>query len=442
MVELLSNTYSLLLLGDIVTLYLYHMMHSSFYKKRTFFEHRKILVFIIYTISCFLLFVANLQGIALLNLSSAILLYVIPLYICYKVNNFRGIIYFWFYIAIQGSIEIVASIIFSGMTQTDTSNMSYEWMDPISSGVMFLLYLILARIICIIGNKDGNRKLDKAAFPYVGLPIFSIVFFMVDGSRFIKYSEKYNLSQYTEMIVILVFVNILVFAFLEKHTELMKQELEARQNEYKSKSDADIMALATKTMRERLAISENIMQQDRAMRHDRRHFEALLLSLLQEGKTEEALVCLSDRLKQEPHPARRYCENTTINAAITHYVSVAERENIKVEVATTIPSDLDVDEMQLAITVSNLIENAIHACMEVPAEERFISIIAKYKSQLLLEVVNSCKEKVKLDEEGHPFSDEEDHGIGTRSVLAFVTQTNSEIRYIAEDHIFKVRMII
>ena len=442
MVELLSSSYSLLLLGDIVTLYLYHMMHSSFYKKRAFFERKKILVFIIYTICCLLFFYANLKGIALLNLISAIIFYIAPLYICYKVNNYRGIIYFLFYLAIQSSIEIASSIIFDGMTNADTYNMNYEWMHPVSSGVMFLIYLVCARIICIIGNKDGNRKLDKAAFPYVGLPVFTMMFFMIDGSRFVNNSEEYNLSQYTEMIVILVLVNIIVFAFLEKHTELMKQELEARQNEYKLQSDADIMALATKTMKERLAVSEDIMRQDRAMRHDRRHFEALLLSLLQDGKTQEALDCLSDRLKQEPHSVKRYCENTTINAAITHYVSVAEKENIKTTVSTTIPSDLNVDEMQLAITVSNLLENAIHACMEVPVEDRFISITARYKSQLLLEVVNSCKEKVDLNEEGHPYSNEEDHGVGTRSVLAFVTQTDSEIRYIAEDKVFKVRMIV
>ncbi|MBQ4241707.1 MAG: GHKL domain-containing protein, partial [Lachnospiraceae bacterium] len=40
------------------------------------------------------------------------------------------------------------------------------------------------------------------------------------------------------------------------------------------------------------------------------------------------------------------------------------------------------------------------------------------------------------------YATETDHGIGTKSVLAFVSQTDSEIRYIAEDRVFKVRMII
>ena len=98
--------------------------------------------------------------------------------------------------------------------------------------------------------------------------------------------------------------------------------------------------------------------------------------------------------------------------------------------------------MKLAIAISNLFENAIHACEKVSESERFIDITARHKEQLLLEVVNSCDRKVELDEDGYPFSIEEGHGIGTRSVLAFVKETDSAIQYIAGDKTFKVRMII
>ena len=59
---------------------------------------------------------------------------------------------------------------------------------------------------------------------------------------------------------------------------------------------------------------------------------------------------------------------------------------------------------------------------------------ARYKSQLLFEISNSCADKIMLDEE--------DHGIGTRSVLNFINKTDSEIRYIAEEKTFKVRMLV
>ncbi len=213
-------------------------------------------------------------------------------------------------------------------------------------------------------------------------------------------------------------------------------------NEYKLKADADILEMAAKSMKDRLLAAEELVQQDRALRHDRRHFEALLLSLMEDGKADEAKKCLQERMEHEPRASVHYCENATVNAAITHYVSLAKRAGIDVRISANIPFDPGVNEMQLAITISNLLENAIHACEKVPEGSRFIEITAKYKDQLLLEIANSCAEKVPLDEGGHPFADADGHGIGTKSVLAFIKETDSEIRYIAEDHVFKVRMMI
>lgn len=215
-----------------------------------------------------------------------------------------------------------------------------------------------------------------------------------------------------------------------------------KQKEYKLKSDAAILEMAADSMKDRLRAAEELLSQDRTMRHDRRHFEALILSLLQDGKVDEARKYLEERLSQEPRSVKRYCENTTVNAALMHYVTMAERSNIRVTVSANIPYNTGVDEMQLAIAISNLFENAIHACLKVPEADRFIEITAKFKEQLLLEIVNSCDGKKKLDEEGHPVATEIGHGIGTRSVLDFVEKTGSEIRYIAEDDRFKVRMMI
>ena len=215
-----------------------------------------------------------------------------------------------------------------------------------------------------------------------------------------------------------------------------------KQKEYKLRSDAAIMEMAADSMKERLRATEEILSRDRTMRHDRRHFEALILSLIQDGKTDEARKYLEERLSQEPRSSKRYCENTTVNAALMHYVTMAERNNIRVTVSANIPYSTGVDEMQLAIAISNLFENAIHACMKVTEADRFIEITARFKEQLLLEIVNSCDGKQELDEEGHPVTTETGHGIGTRSVLDFAKKTGSEIRYIAEDDRFKVRMII
>lgn len=222
----------------------------------------------------------------------------------------------------------------------------------------------------------------------------------------------------------------------------MHHEIDLAQEKNRLKSDADIMQLAAKLMKDRLRSAEAIMQKDRLMRHDRRHFEALLYQLLEEGRVEEAKKYLKERLSMEPKGMHNYCENTTVNAVISHYISWAEKEGINTTISANVPSELIVDELELAITISNLLENAINACTKLPDADRYLKLTAKYKNQLLLEIENSCKDKVSLDEEGYPFSNEKNHGTGTRSVLAFVNKTNSEIYYLAEEKRFRVRMII
>ena len=80
--------------------------------------------------------------------------------------------------------------------------------------------------------------------------------------------------------------------------------------------------------------------------------------------------------------------------------------------------------------------------MKLPEKERYLKLTAKYKNQLLLEIENSCEGTVPLNKDGYPFSDENNHGTGTRSILAFVNKTDSEIQYLAEEKRFRVRMLI
>ena len=443
MADILSNPYTLILLGDIVATFLHYVLHMSFYEMREPFKKCRIFVFLIYFLTGLAFFYTNTLGIAGINLLFAFLSYLVPLFLCYQVNNARGIIYFVFYFTIEVTLECVSAFCVEGLMSLQEGRLSYESMMPQSYGIVVALEIIVVRVICLVGNKEKNKNknLDRALLPYLLLPIATITIVVFDTIRYLS-QDGYNLSQYSELMVILVAINIMVFALLEKHSRLMILENIERENKLRLQSDAEMMEIATKAMKEHIAISDNIMQQDRAMRHDRRHFEALLQTLLQEGNTQEALKCLNERLNQEPHGVKRYCENTTLNAAITHYLEIAEKKSIKVNISATIPADLNVDEMQLAIVISNLIENAIHACEKVPEDERRINITARYKSQLLFEISNSCVDKIMLDEEGHPFSNEENHGIGTRSVLNFINQTDSEIRYIAEEKNFKVRMLV
>ena len=439
----ISATELLLGVGDFLTIYLFGYMQRIFFEKKNWTKGKAWLVPMIYLLDWCMIFIANLQEIPPLNLLSMITAYMLPLFLIYHVKSFRDLTNFLFYMVGIMVMESVLGISGGYLNNEMGFRTRYELITPQAALIMNFIEIIMVIIICRFGSKEKDKKSDHMIFLLMAMPLVSVVLIVVD--MFLLAMGKYdnfNSGQFLRMAILLVIVNIAVFVILEKYTDLMKHEMELVQDKAKLESDASLMEIAAKNMKERLQLTESSMQKDRIMRHDRRHFEALLYQLLEEGNIEEAKKYLAERLAMEPQPVMKYCENTTVNAAISHYMACAKMENIAITVSANIPSGLSVNELELAIVISNLLENAINACRKLPETDRYLKLTAKYKIQLLLEIENSCDRKVALDEDGYPFSKDENHGIGTRSVLAFVNKTDCEICYLAEGTRFRVRMIL
>ncbi|MGN0482504.1 MAG: GHKL domain-containing protein [Lachnospiraceae bacterium] len=439
----LSGTNLLLGAGDFLTIYLFGYMQRTFCAKRDWAKDSKIKVPMIYLLDWIMLFAANMMEIPLLNLIASIATYLFPLFLIYHVKSIWELNHYLFYSLGRIVMESVLLISAGYLNNEMGSGVQYELITPQTTLIMNFMEIILVLLICRFGSKEKEKKSDKMILVLMAMPLVSLVLIVGDMALLaMGLYQNFNPGQFLRTAVLLVIVNIAIFIILEKYTGLMHREMEHAQEKSRLKADADIMELAAKSMKERLQSAEAVMQKDKVMRHDRRHFEALLFELLEDGRTEEAKKYLTERLSMESKGVQKYCENTTVNAVISHYISWAEKEDIQTTVSANIPVRLLVDEMELAITISNLLENAVYACMKLPEAERYLKLTAKYKNQLLLEIENSCEGTVSLDEDGHPFSKEKNHGIGTRSVLAFVGKTNSEIQYLAQEKRFRVRMIV
>lgn len=85
----------------------------------------------------------------------------------------------------------------------------------------------------------------------------------------------------------------------------------------------------------------------------------------------------------------------------------------------SIPEKLPVDEAGLSLVLANALENAIHACKQLPEEQRRIVCRAIHYPRLMIEVVNSCNAPVALDQDGFPTSAQDGHGVGMQSIRSF-----------------------
>ncbi len=213
--------------------------------------------------------------------------------------------------------------------------------------------------------------------------------------------------------------------------------------EYRLKQDKALLELSGKTMKQRLFVMGESVRQMSVIQHDQRHFNAALLELMQNGDTEKAAALIAQQTAALPKKPARYCDNVAVNAAVSYYAALAAQQGIDCELRLDIPEEMHCSELALSMVVSNLMENAVHACEKLHPERRpYLRASAVYTGQLILEVENPYSGEVVLDDNCYPVTNENGHGIGSESVRAFVEETGGEIFYSIENGIFNVRLLV
>ena len=244
----------------------------------------------------------------------------------------------------------------------------------------------------------------------------------------------------------LLFVMLLglsVYVSIIHSFKTITEQYAMREESRKMQAEREYLQLAAGTMSGRLKLMEEVSAQNSRAAHDRRHFNNVLLELLERGETGEAAALLQSQNQATPIISRVFCENPAVNAAVCHYAGLAEQAGIPAEIALDIPDNLNVDALELSMVVSNLMENAIQASERLPKNQTpYLRFTCQSVGRLLLEIENPCAEGTVLDKNGYPVAREEGHGIGSKSVLAFAKKYDGELLYKIENGIFRVRLLV
>jgi signal transduction histidine kinase len=219
--------------------------------------------------------------------------------------------------------------------------------------------------------------------------------------------------------------------------------LQILQKEYRLKQDKTLLELSGEAMKQRLFVMDESVRQMSIIQHDQRHFNAALLELIQNGEADKAAALIEQQTEMLPQKPARYCDNIAVNAAVGYYAAIAAQRGIRCELRLDIPENTSCSELALSMVISNLLENAIHACEKLdPERERYLRASAVYTGQLILEVENPYSGEVSLSKDGYPVTGEEGHGRGSESVRTFVEETGGEIFYGTKNDTFKVRLLV
>ncbi len=301
--------------------------------------------------------------------------------------------------------------------------------------IIVLRFLLFAAAILLFHKRLRPLYRQAAEHWNVYLFVAAGLFLNFAWHFIISDDVEQTLSEAVIPLLLLVLLAVLVYLAIFLALRKALREAALREENLKMQSDRELT-------RQRLSLMDETVRQMSIVQHDRRHFNNTLLSLLRQGDADKAAELIRRQSEALPQKPQSYCQNVSVNAAVSYYAEIARQRGVRCELRLNIPEKLDIDELSLAMAVSNLMENAITAVSALPAKQRILHFTAVNTGQLIFEMSNPYDGEVALDENGFPAAHEEGHGKGTRSVAGFVKECGGELAYEISDGLFKVRLMV
>lgn len=195
--------------------------------------------------------------------------------------------------------------------------------------------------------------------------------------------------------------------------------------------------------RENYEIIMQVDEDSRRRKHEMKHHMQTIYSLLkarEAKKAEEYIEKLVQETDQFAETA--YSENIVINSIVGIRLNQAKKEGIAVRSHIHVPDRLEVDDVDLNNLLSNMLENAIEACMRMENRSRaYINLeIRKKQRFLFIECENSVDRGEKLASgQTTVKSDPAEHGFGLKTMNAVAEKYASIIQIEREPGWFVVR---
>ena len=186
---------------------------------------------------------------------------------------------------------------------------------------------------------------------------------------------------------------------------------------------------------------ENMYAKMRGWRHDyRNHIQTMKVhaSNGEYAEIDKYLDMLDEDLTHVETVVRT--GNRMADAILNSKLSLAMEKQIRVKAEAQIPMSLTISELDLCTVISNLLDNAIDACMELPVEERLIRIYMEMKGNYLyFSIINTAGGKKKqsfLTTKG------DGHGFGLSRIDGIVKKYGGYVKRASEDESFSTEVLL
>lgn len=256
----------------------------------------------------------------------------------------------------------------------------------------------------------------------------SVLFLAIFASFLVIFHAEYeHIGKYIPFFAcaVLIYISILWIIFGtvqsmidESNAELINQNVAYLQGQLKTAKENELSA--------------------KTVRHDFRHHNQNIASMLKNGVIQEALSYLeqyNDSLNATK--LNDFCPHITVNAILNSFYNKAQNNGIAVSVQVDTNENTAISDMDFVAVLSNMLENAVNGCIECKSGGEIIVNIRTVSDKTVIVCSNPCRQDISIENNMI-----KNRGVGIASMLSAIRKYDGDIKYSYDSGILTVCIIL
>jgi sensor histidine kinase YesM len=342
-------------------------------------------------------------------------------------------VFFMLNLAIE-SIVVFAMIYGTGASMTELLDYNgYRLVATIISKIMVYLF-----VIYYLEKKNKNPySVDinlKMSLKLIAL-VFLIIGIMANMIQ-IHYSDGFVEFNFYFMVIGFAGVCILAISIYENMLKESEKQMELKlllqQKKIEDKYNSEILAN---------------MQNMKYLRHDIQNHISAISGYVENRNYDRAKEYLSNLYE----PIKKFDEvlhdeSPVVSSIVFNKKVLAESKGIEFKADILIDKKINIEDMDIAILIGNILDNAIEACQRKPEGKKHISLNIRFKKMyLLVECANSMEPSTIQKQYDRFFTAKKDknlHGLGLLNIQKVIDKYKGELRISLQEEKFLLNAVL
>lgn len=333
------------------------------------------------------------------------------------------------------AINIASELAVNGVLMIINSN---NYLDTNSEPQLFSLGLLLSKFVAfviIIIFKIGKRKFNVNNLNSKYLILLSVLPITTIFIGILMY-QVILIIDTVSLKIVFVFANMLLIVSNIIAFEIIRNQNKLAKSEYELKLLKENITEQTKHYENLQSSHEEIRQ----MRHNMRSVCIATIAELKVGKIDNAIEQLqsnidiiekSSKVIDTGHPS--------IDSIIENKLNKCDELNINVNLSYQYKKSITINEIEIAVIVGNILDNAMEACQKVISDKEIWGSITVDKQDIIINIKNTAVGSNNLKTSK---INKKDHGYGLKSISLIAKKYNGYTKFSFSDNTFTSYVIL